>query len=76
MPRHAPAPAKQAGCEGNCAAPINVTCSSVLVVGDSTTNEYMPELRTLLANLGVGHVYIAHARRTGPAARASAWQLY
>ena len=43
----------QAGCEGNCAAPINVTCGSVLVVGDSTTDEYMPELRTLLSNLGV-----------------------
>ena len=31
----------QAGCEGNCAAPINVTCGSVLVVGDSTTDEYV-----------------------------------
>ena len=55
----------QAGCEGNCAAPINVTCGSVLVVGDSTTDEYMPELRTLLANLGVGHIYIAHAASDG-----------
>ena len=36
----------RAGCDGNCAAPINVTCGSVLVVGDSTTAEYMPELRT------------------------------
>ena len=55
----------QAGCEGNCAAPINVTCGSVLVVGDSTTDEYMPELRALLANLGVGHVYIAHPASDG-----------
>ena len=56
----------RAGCEGNCAAPINVTCGSVLVVGDSTTDEYMPELRTLLSNLGVGHIYIAHAASDGP----------
>ncbi len=55
----------RAGCQGNCAAPINVTCGSVLVVGDSTTNEYMPELRSLLSNLGVGHVYIAHAASDG-----------
>ena len=55
----------RAGCEGNCAAPINVTCGSVLVVGDSTTDEYMPELRALLANLGVGHVYIAHSASDG-----------
>ena len=47
----------RAGCDGNCAAPINVTCGSVLVVGDSTTAEYMPELRTLLSNLGVGRIY-------------------
>ena len=55
----------QAGCEGNCAAPINVTCGSVLVVGDSTTDEYMHELRSLLANLGVGHIYIAHSASDG-----------
>jgi hypothetical protein len=70
----------RAGCEGNCAAPINVTCGSVLVVGDSTTDEYMPELRALLANLGVGHVYIAHAasdavRKINQCVR-PAWRYY
>ena len=42
-----------------------MTCGSVLVVGDSTTDEYMHELRTLLSNLGVGHVYIAHSASDG-----------
>ena len=56
----------RAGCDGNCAAPINVTCGSVLVVGDSTTAEYMPELRTLLSNLGVGHIYMANPASDGP----------
>ena len=43
----------RADCANNCAAPINVTCGSVLVVGDSTTDEYMPELRALLAKAGL-----------------------
>jgi len=56
-----------ASCAGNCAAPLNVTCGSVLVVGDSTTAEYAQvELRVLLEDLGVGPIYVADPESSGP----------
>ena len=61
------APRIHASCAGNCAAPLNVTCGSVLIVGDSTTAEYARvELRVLLEDLGVGPIYVADPESSGP----------